>query len=367
MRPRERARERKRECVRATATEKGATLGRALRRPQTFSENKKKEKFLRENKTLKERKEEIEGSRLENRRFFRDGFQNYVGDVRGEKGGPDLIEPKVKSLYSGGGEKRDPPHTLPSSFVTRAVPDEEEGVISNFLSKGENSGNKLELILDSGANETMVNRRSLIDTLDTRKTKIITAGKNFETGNYGTPKKVYFPNQTELQFGKENKIVFSENLTDNLVSVGRICESGLSVLFNSEKYTIFKNPVTVRGECVHTQFRDPQTGLFPLTLLTEKFSHGPDSPLYEEQKGENGNTENKTHRRRTIEEVRQNFSGLVEWAGGVCREVRNERKENKTHHTHKINEREKEFYENFYCQSLLAKFYVKPGISNYQR
>ena len=115
---------------------------------------------------------------------------------------------------------------------------------------------------------------------------------------------------------------------------------------------------------MHTQFRDPQTGLFPLTLLTEKFSHGPDSPLYEEQKGENGNTENKTHRRRTIEEVRQNFSGLVEWAGGVCREVRNERKENKTHHTHKINEREKEFYENFYCQSLLAKFYVKPGISN---
>ena len=44
--------------------EKGATLGRALRRPQTFSENKKKEKFLRENKTLKERKEEIEGCRL---------------------------------------------------------------------------------------------------------------------------------------------------------------------------------------------------------------------------------------------------------------------------------------------------------------
>jgi len=220
-----RDRERKQEKENGSACElqqpeKGATLGRALRRPQTFSENKKKEKFLRENKTLKERKEEIEGSRLENRRFFRDGFQNYVGDVRGEKGGPDLLLPKVQSLYGGGGEKRDPPHTLPSSFVTRAVPDEEGGVISNFLSKGENSGNKLELILDSGANETMVNRKSLIETLDTRKTKIITAGKNFETGNYGTPKKVYFPNQTELQFGKENKIVFSENLTDNLVSVG---------------------------------------------------------------------------------------------------------------------------------------------------
>ena len=78
--------------------EKGATLGRALRRPQTFSENKKKEKFLKENKTLKERKEEIEGSRPEDRSFFRDGFQNYVGDVRGEKGGPDLFKPKVQSL-----------------------------------------------------------------------------------------------------------------------------------------------------------------------------------------------------------------------------------------------------------------------------
>jgi len=117
---------------------------------------------------------------------------------------------------------------------------------------------------------------------------------------------------------------------------------------------------------VHTQFRAANR-IVPPHPPHRKFSHGPDSPLYEEQKGENGNTENKTHRRRTIEEVRKIFSGLVEWAGGVCREVRNERKENKTHHTHKINEREKEFYENFYCQSLLAKFYVKPGISNYQR
>jgi len=73
------------------------------------------------------------------------------------------------------------------------------------------------------------------------------------------------------------------------------------------------------------------------------------------------------HTKRTVEEVRKFFSGFVEWAGGVCREVRNERKENKTHHTHRIKEEEKEFYENFYCQSLLAKFYVKPGISNYQR
>src|SRR5690348_11222985 len=114
-----------------------------------------------------------------------------------KKGAQTCLYRRYKACTVGGERKET--HALPSSFVTRAVPDEEGGVISSFLSKGENLGNKLELILDSGANETMVNRKSLIDTLDTRKTRIITAsGKNFETGNYGTPKKVYFPNQTEL-------------------------------------------------------------------------------------------------------------------------------------------------------------------------
>jgi len=72
-----------------------------------LSENKKKEKFLRENKTLKERKEEIEGSRP---RFFREGFLNYVGDVRGEKGGPDLLYQRSKACTVGG-ERKETPHT----------------------------------------------------------------------------------------------------------------------------------------------------------------------------------------------------------------------------------------------------------------
>jgi len=51
----------------------------------------------------------------------------------------------------------------------------------------------------------------------------------------------------------------------------------------------------------------------------------------------------------------------------VCREVRNERKDNKPSLTHNLKEKENKFFEEFYCRSLLAKFYIKEGISNYQR
>jgi len=179
--------------------------------------------------TIKENQEEDqeESGRPKGQKFFE---REPPTHVRSGGVGRTLDLRKTGGWYSGGGEKHPHPHTHTSSFVIRAVPDE-EGEVRTFLSSSsfkEENPRKIELILDSGANESMVNKRSLIETLDTRKTRIITASdKNIETGFYGTPKKVFFPNNLqELKFGKENKIVFSENLTDNLVSVGRICETG---------------------------------------------------------------------------------------------------------------------------------------------
>jgi hypothetical protein len=75
--------------------------------------------------------------------------------------------------------------------------------------------------MDSGANEFMVNEERFLEEKEKTKTRI----KNF-----------YTPSScTFLPFGKTNRCVFSNFLSENLCSVGRLCEGGFSVLFDKEK------------------------------------------------------------------------------------------------------------------------------------
>ena len=100
---------------------------------------------------------------------------------------------------------------------------------------------KVEFVLDSGANEFMLSKADLVASLDGRRTKISRrkAGGEKFSGVFGTPKVFLFPDGTEI---KLSKAVFSEGLSDNLASVGRLCEAGFSVLFE-EGSTEFLNQV----------------------------------------------------------------------------------------------------------------------------
>src|SRR5690606_12467044 len=65
------------------------------------------------------------------------------------------------------------------------------------------------------------------------------------------------------------KVVFCEELTDNLLSVSRLTEEGHTVVFKKGSYTIYKGEVHIKGKVVHQQDRKPQSGLFPLTLYQD--------------------------------------------------------------------------------------------------
>jgi hypothetical protein len=63
-------------------------------------------------------------------------------------------------------------------------------------------------------------------------------------------------------------VVFSKNLRDNLVSVGKICDGGYTVVFNSCGTKIFPNKgFKTEGKEIHGEGRDKKTGMFPLTLF----------------------------------------------------------------------------------------------------
>src|SRR6185312_12124717 len=90
-------------------------------------------------------------------------------------------------------------------------------------------------------------------------------GEKF-SGTFGTPRTFLFPDGTEIHL---RRAVVSEGLTENLASVGRLCEAGFSVLFEEGRYRVFKSGLVVKGECAHSQPRDPRTGLYPLTLTLQ--------------------------------------------------------------------------------------------------
>ena len=119
----------------------------------------------------------------------------------------------------------------------------------------------------------MVRERDFVASLGTLETRIKTASKNQEEacGVFGTPRAFFFPSsKVGVGFGQKNRAVFCEKLSENLGSVGRLCEAGFSVVFDASGYRIFRGKLQIRHREVHKQDRDPRTGLYPLTLITPR-------------------------------------------------------------------------------------------------
>src|SRR5690349_2883539 len=63
------------------------------------------------------------------------------------------------------------------------------------------------------------------------------------------------------------RIVFSKELADNLVSVSRLADGGMTIVFDEQGSRVFKSKnFRAYGEQVHFEKRDPVTGLYPITL-----------------------------------------------------------------------------------------------------
>jgi hypothetical protein len=123
---------------------------------------------------------------------------------------------------------------------------------------------KVNFILDSGSNEFMFkDTRNSLQTV--KNTQIETAKADSESGIknafFGTSKKL--PNLTQVEIGRNNQGVFSNELTHNLGSVGRICENNMWILFSNEGYHILEpnEAMLQNAQILHSQARDKKTGL----------------------------------------------------------------------------------------------------------
>ena len=73
-----------------------------------------------------------------------------------------------------------PPDTTIGGGVTEKEKETEFNLVYTLLSHTHTFPNKIKTILDSGANETMINNFSFAKTIEQQKTGIQTAGKNSE-------------------------------------------------------------------------------------------------------------------------------------------------------------------------------------------
>jgi hypothetical protein len=87
----------------------------------------------------------------------------------------------------------------------------------------------LKTIMDSGANEVMINSEEYVQTLHESPMLIHTASRDDppKKGSYGTAVPFLFSDgKTQVKYGKQNKAVFSTALRESLTSVrGRFCGS----------------------------------------------------------------------------------------------------------------------------------------------
>ena len=123
--------------------------------------------------------------------------------------------------------------------------------------------------------------------------------------------------------------------------------------FDEGKYRILKPGLVVRGDCAHSQPRDPRTGLYPLTL-TLQANCSSELPL-SFHKGELG-----------VAEVRLYLTRFVEWAVQMCRV------DCKSFYVgvperHRLTEEKRDFLSQALVHARLAKFYVRENLSMYEK
>src|SRR5579872_2948530 len=111
----------------------------------------------------------------------------------------------------------------------------------------------------------MIKNREIFESLNPRKTNIstATAGSGTTVGVYGNPKPLMFAGRNRIVC---SKAVWCERLNDNLLSVGRLCDAGFSVVFTARNCLVFVGD-RFRGKPLHQQARDPATGLYPIFLV----------------------------------------------------------------------------------------------------
>ena len=78
--------------------------------------------------------------------------------------------------------------------------------------------------------------------------------------------KLYTP-KMEL-VGGFDRVIFCKSIAEKLASVGEMCDSGLVFVFDDKKLTTYKKDnCAIQGEIITCDYRDPKSRLYPITLF----------------------------------------------------------------------------------------------------
>ncbi len=192
--------------------------------------------------------------------------------------------------------------------------------------------------------------------IENKKISLVTACSEKDKSNkasVGKTKALKFYNDRKLAIDVNSEAIFSEELVENLVSVGKICDTDQTVVFDQYGYMVFQGKVSASGDRVYAQNRDPLTGLYPIVLTTERTGDCRAKILPEwKDLGTLGELENIYF--TTVDELQQKCMHLSMWAYQVCSEgertYTDEQKELDMLSVEKQNK--------FACANL-ARFYIK--------
>src|SRR5690348_7585978 len=185
------------------------------------------------------------------------------------------------------------------------------------------------------------------------------------------PQKIQYFGGT-MRFGREGKAVWCESLNDNLLSVGRLCDEGFSVVFTARTCFVFQGD-SFRGKPVYQQPRDSKTGLYPVFLsesvfLTEVVGDCRPMRLPGDSGGARGTSispgsscsSSTFSSHISLNDIRKHFGELSEWASAKIAEGRGAKRGPQLRIMFKN-------FEDKMCMGKLARFYVPSSVSNFQR
>jgi hypothetical protein len=79
---------------------------------------------------------------------------------------------------------------------------------------------------------------------------------------------IHFITRTNFHLPGFSNVIFAPKLANNLVSVGRLTEGGITVVFNATGSRLFATRgLNISGDEIHSEERDRRSGLYPLTVF----------------------------------------------------------------------------------------------------
>ena len=200
--------------------------------------------------------------------------------------------------------------------------------------------------LDSGANSHIFNTKEVFEEIDTQNTNLITAcsGEKGNTANRGKIKPLTYNTETTVSVSSESKGVYCSTAVHNLLSVGKLCETDRTIVFDQHGYVVFHGKVSAEGRLEYAQGRDLRTGLYPITLNFEKKGVGLDIL--------------RTDHFCNMDELRTACGHMSVWAERECEK----RERRYTEEEQRVDIINKDV-----VRCNLARFYVKQGMSDMER